>query len=80
MKDDPKAGGGSSPENNDAVVTGVRRPLVPLVLALIAGLIAAAWGLEIPSPWLEVALVGLLAVLGLLRYGCRKDKSSTRAE
>ena len=46
--------------------TGVKRPLAPLVLALMAGLAAAAWGFEVPESWLLAGLAGLLAVLVLL--------------
>lgn len=46
---------------------GVKRPLVPVVLALMAGLTAAAWGFEVPGTWLVAGLIGLLAVLMLLQ-------------
>ena len=48
---------------------GVKRPLVPVVLALMVGLVAGAWGLRIPGVWLAAGLAGLLALLVLLR-GC----------
>ena len=48
---------------------GVKRPLVPVVVALIVGLVAGAWGLRIPGVWLAAGLAGLLALLVLLR-GC----------
>lgn len=48
---------------------GVKRPLVPVVLALMVGLGAGAWGLRIPGVWLAAGLAGLLALLVLLR-GC----------
>jgi hypothetical protein len=48
---------------------GVKRPLVPVVLALMAGLVAGAWGLQIPGIWLAAGLAGLLAILVLLRGG-----------
>ena len=43
--------------------TGVKRPLVPVVLALMVGLVAAAWGLHIPKIWLFAGLTGLLGIL-----------------
>jgi hypothetical protein len=46
--------------------TGVKRPLVPVVLALIVGLAAAAWGLHIPRIWLLAGLTGLLGILVVL--------------
>jgi hypothetical protein len=46
--------------------TGVKRPLVPVVLALMAGLAAAAWGLHIPRIWLFAGLTGLLVILVVL--------------
>ncbi len=48
---------------------GVKRPLVPVVLALMVGLVAGAWGLRIPGVWLAAGLAGLLALLVLLRGG-----------
>ena len=47
-----------SPRNS-----GVKRPLVPLVLALMGGLAAAAWGVQIPKIWLAAGLAGLLVVM-----------------
>jgi hypothetical protein len=46
--------------------TGVKRPLVPVVLALMVGLVAAAWGLHIPRIWLLAGLTGLLGILLVL--------------
>ena len=37
---------------------------MPVVLALMAGLAAPAWGLHLPQPWLLAALLGLWAALG----------------
>jgi hypothetical protein len=67
MPDKPAESGG--PAKNGALLSGigVKRPLVPVVLALMVGLVAAAWGFKIPGGWLLVGLAGLLAVLALLR-------------
>jgi hypothetical protein len=46
--------------------TGVKRPLVPVVLALMTGLAAAAWGVHLPRFWLLAGLIGLLGILLLL--------------
>jgi hypothetical protein len=46
--------------------TGVKRPLVPVVLALMLGLVAAAWGVHLPRTWLLAGLAGLLGILLLL--------------
>jgi hypothetical protein len=43
----------------------VKRPLVPVVLALMVGLAAAAWGFKLPGTWLVLGLAGLLVVLVL---------------
>jgi hypothetical protein len=67
MSDKPADSGRLSDESS-LTGTGVKRPLVPLVLALMLGLTAAAWGFKIPGTWLAIGLAGLLAVLGLL-YG-----------
>jgi hypothetical protein len=42
---------------------GVKRPLVPLVAALMLGLVAAAWGVRIPKSWLVAGLAGLLIIM-----------------
>ncbi len=42
------------------------RPLVPLVLALMAGIAAPAWGLNLPGRWLPAALLLLWLGLGVL--------------
>jgi hypothetical protein len=44
----------------------VKRPLVPVVLALMVGLAAAAWGLHIPGNLLLAGLAGLLGILLVL--------------
>ncbi len=41
----------------------VKRPLVLVVLALMVGLAAAAWGLKAPGTWLVAALAGLWVAL-----------------
>ena len=48
--------------------TGVKRPLVVVVLALMVGLAAGAWGLKITGTWLIIGLAGLLGILFLV-YG-----------
>ncbi len=57
-----------SPSRNETKVsgTGVKRPLVPIVLALMLGLIGAAWGLKVSEVWLVAGLTGLLVVMVLL--------------
>jgi hypothetical protein len=61
-------------------LVGVKRPLAPVVLALMLGLAVAAWGLQVPGIWLAAGLAGLLAVLvllygfGLVRYAQEKDR------
>jgi len=42
------------------------RPLVPVTLALMAGIAAPAWGLHLPEPWLLAGGVVLWAALALL--------------
>jgi competence protein ComEC len=44
----------------------VARPLLPVVLALMAGIAAPAWGLSLPEQWLVPGLAGLWAVLAWL--------------
>src|SRR5208337_2117722 len=46
--------------------TPFSRPLVPVVLALMAGLASPAWGLRLPEKWLAAALVLFWAILGVL--------------
>ncbi|MFZ2088309.1 MAG: hypothetical protein WAU47_07015 [Desulfobaccales bacterium] len=41
----------------------IKRPLIPLVLALMLGLVAAAAGLHIPRTWLAAGLAILLVVM-----------------
>ena len=42
------------------------RPLVPVTLALMAGMAAPAWGLRLPEPWLLAGALALWAALALL--------------
>ncbi len=58
---------------------GVKRPLLPLVLALMAGLTAAAWGLEIPEFWLSAGAAVLLGLLALSLV-CRGSAKAPGAE
>jgi membrane protein implicated in regulation of membrane protease activity len=44
----------------------MKRPLVPVVLALMVGLTAAAWGVQIPGGWLAAGLAALLVIMLLL--------------
>ena len=46
--------------------TPFSRPLLPVVLALMAGLASPAWGLRLPEKWLAAALVSFWAILGVL--------------
>lgn len=51
------------------VILGLRplaRPLVPVTLALMAGIAAPAWGLRLPEPWLLAGALTLWAALALL--------------
>jgi hypothetical protein len=66
MSDKPPAEERSSQDKTGNPRTGVKRPLVPVVLALMLGLVAAAWGVHIPRNWLLAGLAGLLGILLLL--------------
>jgi len=66
MTDKLSAEEGSSRDGTANARTGIKRPLVPVVLALIVGLVAAAWGLHIPRVWLVAGLGGLLGILFFL--------------
>ncbi len=68
MTDQPSGEKHTSRDEASQPRTGVKRPLVPVVLALMAGLIAAAWGVQVPRFWLLAGLSGLLVVLGLLWF------------
>ncbi len=47
-------------------VSPVARPLVPVTLALMAGIAAPAWGLHLPEPWLLAGGAVLWVALALL--------------
>jgi hypothetical protein len=66
MSDKPSAKERPSQDDTAKTMTGVKRPLVPVVLALLLGLVAAAWGVHLPRIWLLAGLVGLLGILLLL--------------
>jgi hypothetical protein len=63
-----KTSGEGSPSRNEtpAARPGIKRPLVPIVLALMLGLAGAAWGLQVPRTWLLAGLTGLLGIILLL--------------
>ena len=44
----------------------MKRPLVPVVLAVMLGLAAAAWGVRLPGGWLLAGLAALLVIMVLL--------------
>jgi competence protein ComEC len=63
LNPDPRTPQGSG------VILGLRpvaRPLVPVTLALMAGIAAPAWGLRLPAPWLLAAAIALWAALACL--------------
>lgn len=68
MPDKPAKQETASGEETASARNGVKRPLVPLVLALMLGLAGAAWGVQIPRSWLIAVLAGLLVVLFLLYF------------
>ena len=43
---------GAAPARLRPEARPVARPLVPVTLALMAGIAAPAWGLHLPQPWL----------------------------
>ena len=47
----------------------MKRPLIPLVLALMVGLVAAAWGVNIPRTWLLAIMAVLLVIMLRLFWG-----------
>jgi hypothetical protein len=63
MSEKPSAAEQASQDEAVSTRTGVKRPLVPVVLALMVGLGAAAWGLHLPRIWV---LAGLTTLLGIL--------------
>jgi ComEC/Rec2-related protein len=54
------------PTGSVAGIRPVARPLVPVTLALMAGIAAPAWGLHLPKIWLLVGLPLLWSGLGFL--------------
>jgi hypothetical protein len=62
-------GGAPTGENGDHKRAVIKRPLVPLVLALMVGLAAAAWGVNIPRTWLLASMAALLVIMLLLFLG-----------
>jgi hypothetical protein len=66
MSDKPPAEESSTPDEGANPGIGVKRPLVPVVLALMGGLVAAAWGFHLPRTWLLAGLTGLLGILLLV--------------
>ena len=66
MSEKPSAEEHSSQKETTRLRTGVKRPLVPVVLALMLGLVAGAWGVHLPRIWLLAGLIGLLGILFLL--------------
>ncbi len=77
---DNLAGRGSAPQKEIAGHRGsvVKRPVVPVILALMLGLAAAAWGVRIPRFWLVVLLAGLLVAMLVLFLAIpsRSDKKN----
>jgi hypothetical protein len=66
MSEKPSAQEHASQDAPVRTRTGVKRPLVPVVLALMVGLGAAAWGLHLPRIWVLAGLGGLLGILLVL--------------
>ena len=62
-------GGAPRGETGDHRRLAMKRPLIPLVLALMVGLAAAAWGVNIPRTWLLVIMAALLVIMLLLFWG-----------
>jgi competence protein ComEC len=52
----------------------VTRPLVPVTLALMAGMAAPAWGLRLPEPWLLAGGVALWVILALQWWRRRSSR------
>jgi hypothetical protein len=77
MSDEPTERPGAPERETKAPMAGVKRPLVPLVLALMLGLAAAAWGVNIAEFWLVAGLAALLAVM-FLGFFCTGFKESRR--
>ena len=68
MLDKPAKPSRPSRDETTLMETGFKRPLIPIVLSLMLGLGAAAWGFEITGIWLIAGLAGLLAVMFLVYY------------
>ena len=66
MPDKSEEPGRALSEKTPITRIDVKRPLVPVVLSLMLGFVAAAWGIKITGIWLVVGLAGLLAVLYLI--------------
>ena len=62
-------GGVPKGKTGDHSRLAMKRPLIPLVLALMVGLAAAAWGVNLPRPWLLIILAALLVIMLLLFWG-----------
>ncbi len=77
MSDEPTERPGAPERETKAPMAGVKRPLAPLVVALMLGLAAAAWGVHISEFWLLAGLAGLLAVM-VLGYFFTGFKASRR--
>jgi uncharacterized protein HemX len=76
MSDQPREQPTAPEREAEAPVAGAKRPLVLLVLALMLGLTAAAWGLHISEYWLLAGLAALLAVmfLGYFFYDFKESR------
>ena len=48
------------------------RPLIPLTLALMAGIASGSWGVRLPAEWLLAALLGLWAALTYVWWSRRR--------
>jgi competence protein ComEC len=61
------------PQGGSRVLQGsaVARPLVPVALALMAGIASPAWGLRLADPWLAAGLAGLWGAMALIWWARR---------
>lgn len=80
MSEEPTERPGAPDRETRAPMAGVKRPLIPLVLALMLGLLAAAWGWHISEFWLVAGLAGLLAVMFLCYLFCGSGKSGEEGD
>jgi competence protein ComEC len=64
------------PQAGNLVLPGrpLARPLVPVVLALMAGIASPAWGLRLADQWLAPALVGLWGAMVLIWWARRPSR------